>query len=72
MTDTTTVYMPLEEAIQAAALQNRDRDIRVLGPVEVAKMSQQVYIDEATHMLLVTGENWVPDFPDHPHIKVKK
>lgn len=72
MTDMTTVYLPLEEAIQAASLQNRDRDIRVLGPVEVAQIPQQVYIDEATHILVKTGENWVPDFPDHPHIKVKK
>lgn len=67
-------YYPSEEAIQRAAMQNFDRDVRM--DLEEGTWDQtpddvkSVYLDEAREILTTTGENYVPDFKDHDHICV--
>ena len=64
--------LPLAEAIEVAAKQNFERDQRVeqfgqsMSWPEVA----EIYREEAQYLLETTGENYLPDYDDHPHIKV--
>jgi hypothetical protein len=63
-----TLDLPLEEAVVAAARQNRDYD-RKIGEFGVP---WKLYLEEARYILNLTGENWVPGSPDLPLIRVKR
>lgn len=76
-------FNPSEELIMAAAKQNLETDQRRsretpaslmdMEDAELLAMKEpdQVYIDEARQLLVETGENYLPDYPDHKHIKVE-
>lgn len=63
------IYLPLEEAVKLEAAQNLERDKRTLG--DVAE-EMEIYLEEARHILTTMGEGYLPDYPDHKLIKVKK
>lgn len=62
-------HLPLEEAVEAAARQNYERDRR-LSLVGGWLTEAQMYREEARHLLTATGENYQPEYPDHAHIVV--
>ena len=77
-------YKPTEELILKAAKQNLDRDIRIglmgeafedLKPVtswdNLPEDEKKIYLEEAKVLLEDTGENYLPDYPDHELIKVE-
>jgi hypothetical protein len=67
------LYLPLEEAIKVAALQNIDRDIRC-NLLSEDNMNDDTYMnlytEEARLLLEAGGMNYTPKFPDHPLIIV--
>jgi hypothetical protein len=63
-----TLDLPLEEAVVAAARQNRNYD-RGIGEFGVP---WELYLKEARYILNLTGENWAPESPDLPLIRVKR
>ena len=66
-------YLPLEEAVEAAAKQNFDRDVKVgLARQQDWKQDKSVYMEEARHLLQTTGENYIPDDPALPIICLQK
>ena len=62
------VELPLEEAIVAAATQNRLLDVS-MGEDWVP---WDLYLEEARYLLTQTGENWMPEDPDLPLIRLKR
>lgn len=59
----------IDDAMRAAANQNFDRDMR-LG-LDPTTDQLAVYMEEARYILDLNGENYVPDYPDHTHIKIR-
>lgn len=63
------VFHDLDLAVKAAAKQNFERDTRagrVLWNNAAREMAE--YEEEARFLLEDSGENYYPDYPDHPHI----
>jgi hypothetical protein len=70
-----TIYLPIEEAIPAAAKQNFATDCAngIWDENEQQPtwlMVEQDYLDEARAILSQTGENYQPEIDGHPLIKV--
>lgn len=63
-------YYPLKEAIELAAVQNLQRDIRL--DLEEDESALDIYREEAKYLLKTAGENYLPEFPDTEHICVSK
>lgn len=72
-----TIYLPLEDAISAAARQNYGKDCANEiwdefpdeEPPAWAEVEQE-YLEEARVVLLQTGENYQPEIDGHNLIKV--
>lgn len=64
----------MAEAIALAAKENYERDVLVLGKDELGSWTkeQRLYLEEAEQILKETGENWMPDFPQHHHIIIER
>lgn len=61
--------LPLEEAVKLAAEENFSRDRRMgLSP---RRSEMPVYLEEARELLLNTGENYLPEYSGHSHIKLE-
>lgn len=61
----------LEVAVYHAAKQNflRDAKVRLVSLHDWKRQDvQQVYFDEARHLLVTTGENYLPEREGDPHI----
>jgi len=69
------IYLPFHEAVIAAAKQNFEHDVREdVEDVVWEKLPDDVrgiYLEEAEVVLKEYGENYVPEYDDHLHIKVK-
>jgi len=58
-------------AVEAAAKQNFERDVRLGATSEVEReMAFPEYVSEARAYLQTHGQNLEPMFEDHPHIVV--
>lgn len=68
------IYLPFEEAVEAAARQNFERDKRVRfsggGQVKQWEEEAEIYREESRFLMEDSGENYFPDYQDHKHIKV--
>lgn len=72
----------MEDLVLKAAKQNLDRDVRRGLMYAVGKCpkvtcwedcpedERRLYLEEARYLIKETGENYLPEFPDHEHIKV--
>ena len=69
-----TVYLPLEEAIKAAARQNYETDLanEVFDQGEDTDWDsvKGEYLEEAEAVLKQTGENYKPELKGYPLVKV--
>ena len=67
------VCLPLAEAIELEAKQNFERDIK-MGIVMWynRKEYMPIYRQEAKILLEKEGEGYLPDYPHHKLVKVKK
>jgi hypothetical protein len=74
-----TLKLPLKEAIEAAVKQNIERDRRMekeigetdLMPDPLPQDELDLYYEEVRYLLETTGENYLPDYPDHPHVVIE-
>ena len=57
------IYVNLDAAVNAAAKQNFDRDVR-MDVEDPSNNIPDIYYKEAKALLLDTGENYQPEFPD--------
>lgn len=65
-------YTDLQQAVEAAAKQNFERDVWLdIVDEEDWEEEKQTYLDEARHILTTTGENYEPDFEEHDLIVLK-
>lgn len=66
------ITLPLEEAVLLAVEENIDRDKRmdVIDRDECDYELIEMYEKEAHHILTTAGEGFIPDYPDHHHIRV--
>ena len=57
------IYVDLDDAVNAAAKQNFDRDVR-MDVEDPSNNIPDIYYKEAKALLLDTGENYQPELPD--------
>ena len=64
--------LPFKEAVQKAARQNFERDVKmeICSSDEWVDL-QSIYEEEAEAVLLATGENYLPEF-NEPHIVLER
>ncbi|WP_407305630.1 hypothetical protein [Acinetobacter sp.] len=65
-----TVELSLEEAVKLEAKQNKERDMRVMGEEDLD--ADDIYEEEARHLLTTLGEGYLPEYPDHKFVKLAK
>ncbi|MCK9528990.1 MAG: hypothetical protein M0R77_00275 [Gammaproteobacteria bacterium] len=63
------IILPFEEAVSTAVKQNIEYD-KSIGIYNEG--NEDIYREEAIFLLTVLGENFLPEDPSIPHIKVKK